>query len=158
MPDTQGAVPLGQKPASPQPESPAEPAKALEIQYPAALPKSHYAKYREFLQRQSLNHRRETELHNRYAAGIQHSSVVGMRLQAFLDMVWPPGTPDGEKFRLEHELRYQYLLAEQWEDLQSQVIQARLQAGAQLSPAEQEVLMKMQQGNAPGLFGNPGHH
>lgn len=156
MPDTQGAVPLGQTPPQPS-QAVAVPQQAeevaQEIQYPDGLPRSHHARFRQFLELQAQNQVNESELKNTYGAGLTQASIVGLRFQTFLDMIWPAGTPEGSRARLEHDIRYQEALAAQWDTLRSQVIQARLQQSAQITPQEMAFLQARQQ-QAPGLFGN----
>lgn len=154
MPDTHGAAPLGgKKPAPQKPQTPQESPQGQEIQYPPALAKSQHARYRQFLALKAENQRNELELGQRYGAGIQQVSVVGLRLSVLMDMIWPERTQDGAQQRLEHDLRYQEALASQWESLRRQVAQARLAAGGQLSPEEMAVVQNTQRKSAPGLFG-----
>jgi hypothetical protein len=164
MPDTQGAVPLHK--AARQAKADLEKAKAMrdqaeapepgqpveEIQYPPGLPKSHYARHRQFLALQAQNRQREQMLGQRYGVGVSPDSVTRLRFQVLVDMIWPEGTPEGARARLEHDMRFQGLLAEQWAGLEQQAMQARLAAGAQLSEEEQKVLLKAQRQGAPGLF------
>ncbi len=149
MPDVQGAVPLGQNP----PAAPPQEQEPQEIEYPPGLPKSHYTRFRQYRALQAENGRSETELKQRYGAGISAASVVGLRLQILLDMIWPQGTADGERARLELDMRYQEGLAGQWENLRRQAVQARLAAGANLSPDELAVVQRAQRQQSPGLFG-----
>ena len=150
MPDMHGAAPLGQS------QPPVQPGQPPEIEYPKGLPPEQHAGFRRFRELQLQNQQAERDLAARYGAELEQSSILGMRFQALLDVIWPKGTAKGETFRLQHDLAYQRTLAQQWEMLRVQVVQARLARGMTLAPEEQALLTKLSQSGAPGLFGNGG--
>jgi hypothetical protein len=156
MPDTAGAVELSQQPQQPAPPQ-EQPQEAPEITYPPGLAEEYYPRFRQFLELQAENNRNEEELAKRYRAGIDQSSIVGLRFQTFLEVVWPRGTPEGELGRLAHDIAYQQELATKWTQLREAAIQHRLAQGAQLSQDEITIVQQIQsRQGAPGLFGNPG--
>ncbi len=124
------------------------------MEYPKGLPPEQHAAFRRFRELQQQNQQDELELASRYGAQLDPGSILGMRFQVLLDMIWPRGTAKGETSRLEHDLAYQRTLASQWEELRRRVAQARLAAGATLAPDEQELIAKVQRSAAPGLFGS----
>jgi hypothetical protein len=158
MPDTSGAVSLGQQPPAPEQEATAPRRTAGELVALAeelfpGLPASELDKFAEAIALREANEREEATLARQYSAGIPpqeaQRALTGIRVDTLLDALFPPGTPAGASFRLEVEMRYQRVLSGQWKMITQQVIQARLASGAQVDPAMLQKMMNQQ--IPPGL-------
>jgi hypothetical protein len=154
LPDTSGAVPLGQQPGKPEQQK--LPSGVNLADYPPALPAALREKWREMRRTQELNSASEQDL-AAHGAQIPPWEVVRLQMRSLLDMVFPLDDPEGAANRLVFETIYQNKLAGQWDGLKSQVVQAILARGGMMDPAMAEHMQRMQ-AQSPGLFGNQRPH
>jgi hypothetical protein len=168
MPDTSGAVELGQAQPSPEPPQAPEPQpkKARDLtqdelitiardNFPG-LPSARLKDVRQVLMLREQNMADEAMLARTHQAGIPPQEAARIQqmitMEMLWDMVFPPGTPEGAQARLEREGRYQKFLSQQWDAIASQVMQAKLTQGTQVDPALLEREMRRQaQQLPPGL-------